>query len=85
MVKYYIQYSYEVKRKKEIRAEDAEKEKAAVLKRHPKARITMMTVFEKADEELGKAFLKATAPPGSVQRDDLKDRFGIDLDEDDEL
>lgn len=32
-------------------------------------------------EEEGTSLLKAMSPPGSVMREDVKSRFGIDLDE----
>lgn len=77
MVKQHIEYSYEVKGRQDVdRPEDINAAKLAIKKAHPNARIT---VVHELDESEGEYFLKATAPPGSVQREDLKDRFNVDL------
>jgi hypothetical protein len=52
--------------------------KQEIRAKHPGARVTVCHALDEAE---GMEFLEGTAPPGSVQRRDLKERFGIDLDQ----
>lgn len=65
-----------VRKRIEVDGDKMDEEKARILQDYPGAHVMTCIQF---DEKEGRMFLETMAPPGSIDRTDLKDR-GINLD-----